>query len=118
MDYLNSDFFTLILIGNHPAHAKQIYEATGIRAHAFSHRFSIPGRIWSICHRLTSDSEHILIRSLNDFAADTDEYHTPVIIYCNESERDFISVHSEDIESTFIAVQYEALMIQSNKKEL
>ena len=118
MNYLNNDFFTLILIGNYPSYAKRIYEATGTRIHAFSHSFSLSERIWTICHRLTSESEHILIRSLNDFAAGTDDYHTPVIIYCNESERDFISRHSADIESAFITVPYDALIKQENDKEL
>ena len=116
VNYFENDQATPIVFGNCKEAikaAKTIKRKTGLEVTILSHKLSLINKIRFTHRKLTSFNPDILLLTLKDLAKDIQDYSTPLLIYCDEHNSDFIVDNLSTLEHLYIVIPTQEIYLFS-----
>ena len=107
VNYFENDMAIPIVLGSCKetiAAARIIQRHTEHKVIVLSKNLSIFNKMRFSHRSITAQSDEIYLLTLRDIAREAYEYSTPLLVYCPEHSRDFISKHANVLESMYVLI--------------
>ena len=107
VNYFENDYALPIILGSCKESidvAKEIQRRTSLDVTVISHKLSFLNKIRFQHLPLTSKQEEIILLALTDYARDAREYSTPILIFCEEHDAEFIEKYRPELEHIYVII--------------
>ncbi len=107
MNFFENEYTLPVILGNSReaiSVATLLHRDTDLTVHILASKLSFIDRLIFKFHKVYTDNEDILLLALNDLADGFHEYHTPVLIYCDDYGKAFVERHFEHLEQRYVLI--------------
>ncbi len=112
MNFFENEYAVPVILGSGKSAisvATLLHRDTDLKVHIFASKLSLIDRMLFRFHRILSESEDILLLSLNDFADTLQDYHTPMLIYCDDTGMAFVERNFDKLEQRYVIISAQAV---------
>ena len=120
VNYFENDYALPIILGGCKESidvAREIKSKTSLEVTVISHKLSFLNKIRFNHLKLTSKQEEIILLTLNDVARDALEYSTPLLIFCEDHDAEFIEKYRSELEQSYVMIPSREIKFYLGSKE-